>query len=175
MGHVTISLRADPDGSVRVDATVGIASWSQVVTAPVFAGLREQMAGALPEFDDGWRPFADPVALAGLGARLRDTFFPTFYGELLRELTQRDGRLLLVSSSAECLNQPWELLPGLDGSFLVADGRVAIRRSTRESMPACHVAAVPARSSMACLMTSDFSNFSRAAACLPSLRSIEAS
>ena len=64
MGHVTVSLRSDPDGSVRVDATARGASWSQVVTATVFAGLREEMAGALPEFDDGRRPFADPVALA---------------------------------------------------------------------------------------------------------------
>jgi hypothetical protein len=75
VGHVTVSLRADPDGSVRVDAAARGALWSRVVTATVFAGLREQMADALPAFDDGRRPFADPVALAGLGARLRDTFF----------------------------------------------------------------------------------------------------
>ena len=106
MGHVTVSLRSDPDGSVRVDATARGASWSQVVTATVFAGLREEMAGALPEFDDGRRPFADPVALAESGARLRDTFFPAFYGELLRELTQGDGRLLMQSTVAECLNLP---------------------------------------------------------------------
>lgn len=87
MGHVTVSLRSDPDGSVRVDATAGVASCSQVVTATVVAGLREQMAGALPEFDDGRRPFADPVVLAELGARLRDTFFR---GVVVRG--QRSGR-----------------------------------------------------------------------------------
>jgi hypothetical protein len=54
----------------------------------------------------------------------------------MRELTQGDGWLLLVPSIAECLNLPWELLPGFDGGFLVADGRVAIRRSTWEPMPA---------------------------------------
>jgi hypothetical protein len=75
MGHVTISLRADPDGSVRVDATAGIASWSQVVTATVFPGLREQMAGALPEFDDGRRPFADPWRWLGSAPGCATPFF----------------------------------------------------------------------------------------------------
>lgn len=41
----------------------------------------------------------------------------------------------MVSSIPECLNLPWELLPGLDAGFLVADGRVAIRRSACQSMP----------------------------------------
>jgi hypothetical protein len=156
MGHVTVSLTSDPDGSVRVEATAGIASCSQFVTAPVVARLCEQMAGALPEVDDGRRPFADPVALAELGAWLRDTFFPAFYGELLMELTQGDGRLLLVSSIAECLNLSWELLPGLDGGFLVADGRVAIRRSTRGPLPAPSggLVASPTDSAARCISTS---------------------
>lgn len=41
-----------------------------------------------------------------------------------------EGRLLFTSSTPDWLALPWELLPGRDGTFLVADGRIGIRRGT---------------------------------------------
>ena len=60
-----------------------------------------------------------------------------------RPLEQSEGRLALVSLASACLNLPWELLPGRDGRFLVSDGRWAIRRAVRPSLPDTGLPLVP--------------------------------
>ncbi|HVM63022.1 MAG TPA: tetratricopeptide repeat protein [Verrucomicrobiae bacterium] len=50
---------------------------------------------------------------------------------MLEALGRSEVRLVFASVAPECVNFPWELLPGRNGGFLVADGRVAIRRRTR--------------------------------------------
>jgi hypothetical protein len=99
--------------------------------------------GLLDGFDSGHRPLADPVALAQLGVRLRDTYLAPLASDDSRPLEQSAGRLSFVSPASACLNLPWELLPGRDGRFLVADGRWAIRRSVRAGLPETSLPLVP--------------------------------
>ncbi|MCF7789052.1 MAG: tetratricopeptide repeat protein [Prosthecobacter sp.] len=51
-----------------------------------------------------------------------------------QDISSSDGTLLISSSAPALLNLPWELLPSPTSAFLVADGRWAIRRTTRETL-----------------------------------------
>lgn len=132
---MVVTLNSQADGGIAVTAVNGHREFGHRVPAEALRRVRHLTDGLLEDFEQGQRPLADPVALAQLGAGLRDTFFLPFYGDFLDQLGQGEARLHFASSVPDCLNLPWELLPGRDGSFLVADGRIALRRGARTDLP----------------------------------------
>ena len=135
METIVVQLHHGPDGGVEVQASHDRDSWTHHVDAAALNRARQAAAALAAGFESGHRPLADPVALVQLGALLRDTFLAPLYAPSTDALAQGEGRLLFVSPAADCLNLPWELLPGAAGRFLVADGRWAIRRATRTPLP----------------------------------------
>jgi tetratricopeptide (TPR) repeat protein len=74
--------------------------------------------------------------LSDLGHLLKNTLLGTLWDHMQQDISSSDGTLLISSSAPALLNLPWELLPSPTSAFLVADGRWAIRRTTRETLAA---------------------------------------
>lgn len=144
MQEFSIQLCAGEDGAVSIAASCNSQKWEHVAPAEAVTALHRQLEQFQSLFGSGHRPLADRIALAELGTSLCDTFLQPFY-HAITELTDGHSRRLLFSSSdSVCLNLPWELLPGADGGFLVADARYAIRRSVRQTLlPAASGPAAP--------------------------------
>ncbi len=127
---ITLELTRQDDGGVRVDAKADAPMWSHIVSARDFEATQRAAAVLMEGFESGHRPLADPVGLQAVGRDLQTTFLPEL------KTDQPDVRLLFRSSNPELLNLPWELLTGPDGSFLAANHRWSMRRTTSESLSA---------------------------------------
>ena len=144
MAQIEIHLSPREDGSVAVSAKLPGSHAEHIVPSVGVQAVRRNVAELMASFETGLRPLADPVLLAVIGLQLRDVFLRPINGAMTDDTPLR---LLFTSDDPECLNLPWELLPGADGQFLVADARRAIRRSTRVSLPppSLPLAALPLR------------------------------
>ncbi|MFO1484993.1 MAG: CHAT domain-containing protein [Verrucomicrobiaceae bacterium] len=86
-------------------------------------------------FESGKRPLADPVSLSDFGHQIKDTLLGPLWAQMEGVIGSGEGTLIIASAEADILNLPWELLPSPSSGFLVADGRWAIRRTMRDSLP----------------------------------------
>ena len=130
MAQLEIHLDPHDDGSIAVRARFPNGQVEHVATSAAVGEVRRNVAALMADFEKEGRPLADPVALTELGRQLWDVFLAPLNGAMTG-----CPRLLFTSRDPECLNLPWELLPGDDGYFFVADARRAIRRSTKASLP----------------------------------------
>ena len=135
MQEIAIRLVAEADGSVGVSGANGGSAWEHQAPAEQVRAAAVRRRALMGGFESGHPPLADPVALAELGRALRDTFLPPLYGAGTDFPALGEGRLLFVSAEPGLLNLPWELLPGGDGQFLVADARWSLRRAVRPDLP----------------------------------------
>jgi tetratricopeptide (TPR) repeat protein len=135
MADFAIQLETAPDGSVTVRGRHADQPSAHIVPAVAVAAVRRQSTALLAAFENRQRPWVDPVSLADFGRLLHATFLAPL-GDLTAHGAHDSLRLLFTSSDPACLNLPWELLPGGDGQFLVADARCTIRRTPRASLPA---------------------------------------
>jgi|GEM_PF-6240701 len=124
------------DGSVIVSLQHGSQHQEHRVEASALSHVRRAVAQLMEAFESHRRPWIDPVALAEVGRRLHTTFLEPLGGDLRSRAADGPLRLVFTSTEPDYLNLPWELLPGADGQFLVADARCTIRRSTRTSLDA---------------------------------------
>ncbi len=134
MPNLIIRLRHTDDG--RIQATLAYANGSLEFHAEqaAFDSLLQKTTELTESFEGGKRPLADPVSLSDLGHQLKDTLLGTLWDHMQQDISSSDGTLLISSSAPALLNLPWELLPSPTSAFLVADGRWAIRRTTRETL-----------------------------------------
>lgn len=126
MSFVEIQLVPQDGGSVSVSARNNGQSSSHVVSAEAFQSVQEQIAALMADFETGFGPLADPVTLSEVGRQLQQVFLAPLDGVMSGGDARR---LLFTSDDPDCLNLPWELLPGGDGRFLVADAASVIRRA----------------------------------------------
>jgi tetratricopeptide (TPR) repeat protein len=131
-----LSIRLEPagDGSVAVSARIDDGRWDHIAKADAVKQVRRGVAEFMATFDSHRRPVKDPVTLIEIGRQLRDTFLEPLAAKLEHLPERGPVRLLFSSADPDCLNLPWELLPGPNGQFLVADARCAIRRTSRGSL-----------------------------------------
>jgi tetratricopeptide (TPR) repeat protein len=139
MENVTIELVRETDGSVRSRASSGrLELVAHVAAAHEMDEITKDVRTLFGESDNnigcGSRPLGDPIAWRELGHALRDVFFGAFFDKVVDSGRSADRSWLFSSQNPEALNLPWELLPGPGRSFIVADGRTAIRRTTRADL-----------------------------------------
>ena len=135
MAEILILLAPDSDGSVAVTVTDAGGRRDHHIAADAAAAMRQNISALTDSFESGYRPLADPVALIKLGHQLHDVFIAP--ADVDPAALVAEGTLIIhiISTDSGCLNLPWELLPGNDGGFLVADTRCTMRRSTRDNLP----------------------------------------
>ena len=144
MARTTIHLTPLDDGSVSVAAQLDGRHSEHIAPALMVADVRQKVETLMQGFETGRRPLADPMALKEIGHALQDVFFAPLESPNGSVAGDNFQRLVIVSEDPACLNLPWELLPGANGEFLVADARCTIRRSTRaELAPASLPLAAP--------------------------------
>ncbi|OYW75056.1 MAG: hypothetical protein B7Z37_15045 [Verrucomicrobia bacterium 12-59-8] len=134
MPNLIIHLRHTDDGRIKATLASDHGSHEFHAEQAAFDSLLQKTTALTESFEGGKRPLADPVTLSDLGHLLKDTLLGTLWDHMQQEIGSADGTLLISSSAPALLNLPWELLPSPSSGFLVADGRWAIRRTTRETL-----------------------------------------
>ncbi len=132
MPSLEIQLVPQDGGAVSVTARNDDRSSSHVVPAETMQAVQAQVAALMAGFESGYRPLVDPVTLSEVGRRLHEVFLAPLDGVVSGADARR---LLFTSQDPDCLNLPWELLPGADGQFLAADAASVIRRARQAPLP----------------------------------------
>lgn len=140
MAQIDIQLTPRSDGSVAVSAQLPAGRGKHLAPGDAVSAVRRDVARLMSMFEAHGRPLVDPVTLVEVGRQLRDVFLAPLSGLAKALNANLPYRLVFTSQDPDCLNLPWELLPGAAGRFLVEDARWAIRRSTRGELP---VASLP--------------------------------
>jgi len=134
MTQISVNLALENDSSVRIHVEADGRQWAHVAGAHDVSALRQDVDALMTSLEGGRLPLADPVRLVELGGQLRDVYLkPLYADEETRPLAAPEGRLLFTAQEASCLDLPCELLPGVDGNFLVGERQrwAAVRLAQR--------------------------------------------
>jgi len=135
MKALCIQLLIETDGACPIDIVCEDNTWAYRAEAEAVKAILASARQLVNVYESGHSPLLDPVDANALGRQLADTFLAPLYAEATGPMAQPGGALLFTSPEAELLNLPWELLPGPTNTFITADARWSIRRTTRDPLP----------------------------------------